>query len=66
MGYYFVITQTILVPAIIFSFKYNYLKILTLVLFMTYYSFIQINALKTDEKQPETIKMTPYKNYFLQ
>ena len=66
MGYYFVITQTILVPTIIFSFKYNYLKIFTLILFMTYYSFIQINALKTDEKQPETIKMTPYKNYFLQ
>ncbi len=63
MGYYFVITQTVLVPAIIFSFKYNYFRIFSLVLFMTYYSFIQINALITDEKQSETIKMTPYKSY---
>ena len=66
MGYYFVITQTILVPTIIFSFKYNYLKIFALVLFMTYYSFIQINALIVDEKQPDKTKMTPYKNYLLQ
>lgn len=64
MGYYFLITQTVLVPILIFSFKYNILKIGTLIVFMIYYFGIQINALKIDEELPYQIKMTPYKSYF--
>jgi|GEM_PF-5480657 hypothetical protein len=63
MGYYFLITQTILVPTVIFSFKHNSLKVGILILFMTYYYGIQMNALKTDEELPYKIKMTPYKSY---
>ncbi|MDO4880113.1 MAG: EpsG family protein [Capnocytophaga sp.] len=66
MGYYFVITQAILVPTIIFSLKYNTLKFVAVIVFFTYYFGIQIKALEVDEKQPEAIKMTPYKNYLLQ
>lgn len=63
MGYYFLITQTVLVPTVIYSFKKHSLKLVSLLIFMTYYFGIQINALTIDEEALDSTKMTPYKSY---
>lgn len=65
LAYYFTIFQIILVAELIYRYKTQGLKILALVLFVSYYFGLQINALLTDEKVEYFPKMTPYTNYFM-
>lgn len=63
LSYYFLITQIILVPKLIYSFKNINLKVLMLIAFVSYYILMFSNALYYDYLQDGYPKMTPYQNY---
>ncbi|WP_423303421.1 EpsG family protein [Deferribacter thermophilus] len=62
--YYFVIFQIFLVPKLIYSFKYNSLKIVFLMLFIFYYFIMLFNSLFVDSTTEGNSNLIPYKNYF--
>jgi len=63
LSYYFLIAQIVIVPKLIYSFKDNDMKLIFLVAFMCYYSFMIGNALMVDLNLASYPKMTPYENY---
>lgn len=63
IGYYFLITQVILIPHIVYFIRKEEFKIYALSFFFLYFFAQQINALNVDEQLEEYPKMTPYRNY---
>lgn len=66
LSYYFIISQIIIVPNLIYSFKNNYIKFAMLILFLCYFFLMLINAFVNDINATNDFKLIPYNNYFFQ
>lgn len=64
LSYYFIIFQILIVPNLIYSFKSNYVKIGMLLLFLSYFFLMLLNALFNDINATNDFKLIPYNNYF--
>lgn len=65
LSYYFFIVQIVLMPKLIYSFKSNNARFMSLALVILYYLMMNSYALKFDNELDQYPKLTPYKNFFL-